>query len=123
MSMKYFDKDLDDWQVKNYTVNRGDAKKNKGQFFFEQSKLFHNLEQLLQHYKEANQNKLPTNLTHTCFIPNPDADPNFVREQQIKNSKDSWMIPREEIVVEAELGRGNFGVVSKGKWRNEQKLQ
>ena len=39
MSMKYFDKDLDDWQVKNYTVNRGDAKKNKGPFFFEQSKL------------------------------------------------------------------------------------
>jgi len=122
MSMKYFDKDLDDWQVKNYTVNRGDAKKNKGQFFFEQSKLFHNLEQLLNHYKEANQNKLPTNLTHTCFIPNPDADPNFVREQQIKNSKDSWMIPRDEIVVEAELGRGNFGVVSKGKWRNETEV-
>ena len=119
MSMKYFDTDLNDWEFKNYTVNRGDGKNNKGQFFFEQSKLFHNLEQLLEYYKEENQKKLPTNLTHTCFIPNPNADKNFVREQQIKNSKDSWIIPREEILIESELGRGNFGVVSKGKWRSD----
>lgn len=29
-----------------------------------------------------------------------------------------WQIPYEEITLESELGRGEYGVVYRGKWRN-----
>ena len=39
---------------------------------------------------------MPTNLTIACFLPNPDADENFRKKQQIKQG-DAWIIPRDEI--------------------------
>ena len=35
----------------------------------------------------------------------------------LKSNNDAWMIPRDEIDIQTELGRGNFGVVSKGLWK------
>ena len=45
---------------------------------------------------------MPTHLTIACFLPNPDADENFRKKQQIKQG-DAWIIPREEIGEKVEI--------------------
>jgi len=95
---------------------------DKGQYYFEPTKMFHQLQDLLEKYKEEEQQRFPTHLTNICFVPNPLADPTFAADQQLQADENLWLINRDELHIDKELGRGNFGVVSLGRWRNETKV-
>ena len=49
------------------------------------------------------------------MFPPPGADENFQTQLKISSDKDAWEIPEAHIQKDDELGRGNFGIVYKGK--------
>ena len=62
--------------------------------------------------------KLMTNLSDICMVSSPNKDKDFLEALNIHyNDNDQWAIPKGEIKMEDELGKGHFGVVHKGKLR------
>jgi len=118
LSIKYMSETLNNWSTSHYNVMRTDPDNNKGQFFFEQHLLFHQMEDLLNKYKEEGQKRFPTHLTNVCFVPDPLVDPRFAQDIGENVQENLWLINRLEIRDLKEIGRGNFGVVSSGKWRD-----
>ena len=105
-------------------------------FYIEKDRQYFTLNDLIESYKQKHevsnnreqnasyilsttytQTKLKTNLSGICLIPNPDVNKDFKDSLNIHYENDAWSIPRQEIEIEKEIGRGNFGVVSIGKLR------
>ncbi|XP_025836850.1 tyrosine-protein kinase Src64B [Agrilus planipennis] len=102
-----------DWEevrghhVKHYKIKPLD----NGGFYISTNKTFLTLSELVQAYSK-NAFGLCHVLSRPCPKPQPqmwDLGPTF---------RDKWEIPREEIQLIRRLGRGNFGEVYYGKWRN-----
>ena len=100
-------------------------------FYIERDRQYITLNDLIESYKQKHkviafdienidlkhffiQTKLKTNLSGICLVPNPDVNKDFKDSLNIHYENDAWSIPRQEIEIEREIGRGNFGVVSIG---------
>jgi len=118
LSIKYMSETTNAWSTSHYNVMRTDPENNKGQFYFEQNLLFHKMEDLLTKYKEEGQKRFPTHLTNICFVPDPLVDQRFASDVGYEKEDNPWFINRDEVKILKELGRGNFGVVSSGRWRD-----
>lgn len=95
------------YHVKHYKIKPLD----NGGYYISTNKTFLSLSELVQAYSK-NAWGLCHVLSRPCTKPQPqmwDLGPTF---------RDKWEIPREEIHLIRRLGRGNFGEVYYGKWRN-----
>ncbi|KAF2900764.1 hypothetical protein ILUMI_05417 [Ignelater luminosus] len=95
------------YHVKHYKIKPLD----NGGFYISTNKTFHSLSELVQAYSK-NAWGLCHVLSRPCAKPQPqmwDLGPTF---------RDKWEIPRDEIHLIRRLGRGNFGEVYYGKWRD-----
>ncbi|KAK4876844.1 hypothetical protein RN001_009350 [Aquatica leii] len=95
------------YHVKHYKIKPLD----NGGYYISTNKTFLTLSELVQAYSK-NAWGLCHVLSRPCTKPQPqmwDLGPTF---------RDKWEIPRDEIHLIRRLGRGNFGEVYYGKWRN-----
>jgi len=115
LSIKYCDTENNNVFVsKNYQIHHNQQHKK---FYIEKDRQYFTLNDLIESYKQKHETKLKTNLSGICLIPNPDVNKDFKDSLNIHYENDAWSIPRQEIEIEKEIGRGNFGVVSIGKLR------
>ncbi|XP_022901246.1 tyrosine-protein kinase Src64B [Onthophagus taurus] len=95
------------YHVKHYKIKSLD----NGGYYISTNKTFRTLSDLVDAYSR-NAYGLCHVLSSACPKPQPqiwDFGPSYV---------DSWEIPRDEIQLIRRLGRGNFGEVYYGKWKN-----
>ena len=91
----------------------------RGQFYLESHRKYYTLDDLIDSYKEKTSGKLKANLSDICMVPKPNADKDFLEAMNIHyKAHDHWALPKGELKVEDELGRGHFGVVHKGRLRD-----
>lgn len=83
----------------------------KTEYYIQFSKKFGTLAELVEYYKS--DNALSLLLIDSCKDKQLYADisvPNF-------SELDIWDIDKKDLIIQEELGRGNFGRVCKGKWK------
>ncbi|GAB1610070.1 tyrosine-protein kinase Src42A-like isoform X2, partial [Argonauta hians] len=82
-----------------------------GKFWINDRRTFESLERLIQHYSRVSDGIFQT-LTEPCMKLKP------VLMDLSRDLKDQWEIPRTDIQLQGVLGRGQFGEVRKGLWKN-----
>lgn len=99
------------YHVKHYKIKPLD----NGGFYISTNKTFDTLAELVNSY-QRNAFGLCHVLSKPCPKPEPtmwDLGPTY---------RDKWEIPRDEIELVRKLGRGNFGEVYYGKWKNNTEV-
>ena len=76
-------------------------------FCYHYSHKFGSLQELVEACKKAHQKGLACLLTEVCIKPRS--------SNEIAEAGGKWDIPRTELDMGTELGRGNFGIVLKGR--------
>ena len=77
---------------------------------------------MVEAYKENDQRGLACLLIEVCIKPPSSCrDCRWCRDE-IADGGGKWDIPRSELKKEKELGRGNFGIVYKGRFYNHREL-
>ena len=107
MSLSVLDCDGEQQQgatVKHYRIRHLDP----GGFFITTRKRFHSLAHLIQHYRQSVDGLC-------CLLGAPCSRPVPLIHDLSYRTKDHWEIPRSSIVLQRQLGAGQFGEVWKGK--------
>ncbi|XP_065103028.1 protein-tyrosine kinase 6 [Paramisgurnus dabryanus] len=85
-------------------------KDNEGTLYLDQSNVFFNLEELVEHYSR-NSLDCGTQLTKPCIKPEP-------KPQDLSHlTVDEWELPKEQFTLEEQLGNGYFADVYRGKYK------
>ncbi|XP_036433864.1 protein-tyrosine kinase 6 [Colossoma macropomum] len=97
-------------EVKHYKVCE-----NENGFYVDHNCTFHELGELVEHYKIHSLSS-SVFLTQPCTRPEP-------KPQDLSHcTMDDWELPKEEFVLEDQLGSGFFADVYRGTWRGKVRV-